>query len=578
MPPANQQRPPPPLHFHFQQGSLAPPAPPNVVQQAIGQQGPYLYQTPMPPANQQRPPPPLHFHFQQGSRAAPVPPNVVQQAIYAVPPPIGQQGRYLYQHGFVAPPLPTHQSSSVPFSGMPNTGQSYGHPVPPVHGSTWHNMQHSSTAGNWNFQRIHPPALVTPHAPPYPYMSKAAVPHGALPPSNNTTSGCAAQGPTWCRALYPAQPQAGLQHNPPPPPASIIVNPTSLGTSGHLTAGASEMASLALLPAANPQSPFAPLPTAPSPSTSLPKLDAFSFPSHPHIDRRSNKLLLTETRPLNASDMEIEDPLIRIFSADRGLLIEITNSKCPQSHEELSLSQNKKMKKKKKKKKKKRCKTPETNIKSCESPSIQPQLVQVTDQEVEMPQDLSFSAKNKKSCKLLDCSMEVCDVSVGTSVMESNMPAVDPYIQPSMEQLVVQPLVEGMSTTTNSKSPKPNADFGCLQETKKKKQKRSHKTNENKELPVETMMPEADPSFQRSFAMFSEQELEVSQPLNVDAGPLVEGMSRTLNPEKPRLNADFNCSQETKKKKRKREILMEPMMPEAESSLQPSLTISLNKY
>ncbi|XP_061995817.1 uncharacterized protein LOC133713802 [Rosa rugosa] len=526
---------------------------------------------------------------------------------------------------------------------MPNTGQSYGHPTPPVHGSTWHNMQHSSTAGNWNFQRIHPPALVTPHAPPYPYMSKAAVPHGALPPSNNTTSGYAAQGPTWCRALYPAQPQAGLQHNPPPPPASIIVNPTSFGTSGHLTAGASQMASLALLPAANPQSPFAPLPTAPSPSTSLPKLDAFSFPSHPHIDHRSNKLLLTEMRPLNASDMEIEDPLIRIFSADRGLLIEITNSKCPQSHEELSLSQNKKMKKKKKKKKKKkgcttsetndtsseipslqpqlvrlsdqqapqplrekitttteiccqshvelslsqsskkkkkkkRCKTPETNIKSCESPSIQPQLVQVTDQEVEMPQDLSFSAKNKKSCKLLDCSTEVCDVSVGTSVLESNMPAVVPYIQPSMEQLVVQPLVEGMSTTTNSKSPKPNADFGCLQETRKKKQKRSHKTNENKELPVETMMPEADPSFQPSFAMFSEQELEMSQPLNVDAGPLVEGMSRTLNPEKPRLNADFNCSQETKKKKPKREILMEPMMQEAESSLQPSLTISLNKY
>ncbi|PRQ16350.1 hypothetical protein RchiOBHm_Chr7g0183271 [Rosa chinensis] len=306
------------------------------------------------------------------------------------------------------------------------------------------------------------------------------------------------------------------------------------------------------------------------------------------------------------SDQQAPQPLAEKIST-------ITDSESRQSNVELSLSQNKK-KKKNKRKNKKGCKTPETNDKSCESPSIQPQLVQATDQEVEVPQrieavqpqlaqvtdqklevpqtieDSSFSVKTKKrngkkSRKPHDCNDEVCGVSVGTSVMESNMPAVDPYIKPSveisLEQLVAEPLVEGMSTTANSKSPKPNADFGCSQEMKKKKRKRSHKTSEYKELLVETMMPEADPSFQPSIAMFSEQELEVSQPLNVDAESLVEGMSTTINSERPRPNADFNCSQETKKKKRKRgnktsdskEVLVEPMLPEAESSLRPSLTM-----
>ncbi|XP_061989056.1 uncharacterized protein LOC133707496 [Rosa rugosa] len=147
-----------------------------------------------PPANQQGPPPPS-LQFQQGSPAAP--PNVVQ---------IGQPGPYLYQHGSVAPP------PAAPFSGMPNTGQSYGHANPTVHGSTWHNVQHASATGNQNFQPIYPPALVT---PPYPNMSQAAIPHGALPPplpSTNATSGCAAQGPASYKALSPAQPQAGLQH------------------------------------------------------------------------------------------------------------------------------------------------------------------------------------------------------------------------------------------------------------------------------------------------------------------------------------------------------------------------------
>ncbi|XP_062026059.1 leashin-like [Rosa rugosa] len=306
------------------------------------------------------------------------------------------------------------------------------------------------------------------------------------------------------------------------------------------------------------------------------------------------------------SDQQASQPLAEKITT-------ITDSESPQSNVELSLSQNKK-KKNKKRKNKKGCKTPETNDKSCESPSIQPQLVQATDQEVEVPQrieavqpqlaqvtdqklevpqpieDSSFSVKNKKrngkkSRKPHDCNDEVCGVSVGTSIMESNMPAVDPYIKPSveisLEQLVAEPLVEGMSTTANSKSPKSNADFGCSQEMKKKKRKRSHKTSEYKELFVETMMPEANPSFQPSIAMFSEQELEVSQPLNVDAESLVEGMSTTINSERPRPNADFNCSQETKKKKRKRgrktsdskEVLVEPMLPEAESSLRPSLTM-----
>ncbi|KAK9926138.1 hypothetical protein M0R45_023383 [Rubus argutus] len=238
-------------------------------------------------------------------------------------------------------------------------------------------------------------------------------------------------------------------------------------------------------------------------------------------------------------------------------------------------------------------KTPEANDKSCESPSLQPQLVQLSDQGLEVPQpieDSSFSVKNKKKYKrkrpkARDCNDRVCAVSVGTSVMESNMPAVDPSIQPSVEisskQLeVAEPLVEGMSTTTNSKCPKPNADFSCLQ-MKKKKPKRSRKTNENKELSVETMMPEADPSLQPSLAMFSEQELEVAQPLNTDAEPLVEGMSTTINSESPKPNADFSCSQETKKKNRKRrcktsdsrELLVGIIMPEPDPSLQPPLAI-----
>ena len=144
-------------------------------------------QTPMPPANQQRPPPPPPFT---------APHNVVTSA---APPQPG--GPYLYQHGFVPA---AHQSPPVPFSGMMTTGPTYG-------GNTWHNVQRPPTTGNQNFQRTHPPALVTPHAAPYPNMSQAAVPHGALPP---------------------------------PPPQ-----------------------------AASAQSPAPPLPTAPSPSTSLQNLD-----------------------------------------------------------------------------------------------------------------------------------------------------------------------------------------------------------------------------------------------------------------------------------------------------------------
>ncbi|XP_004301108.1 PREDICTED: serine/arginine repetitive matrix protein 2 isoform X1 [Fragaria vesca subsp. vesca] len=147
-------------------------------------------QTPMPPANQQRPPP----------LPPPPPPfTAPHNVVTSAAPP--QPGPYLYQHGFVPA---AHQSPPVLFSGMMTTGPSYG-------GNTWHNAQRPPTTGNQNFQRTHPPALVTPHAAPYPNMSQAAVPHGALPP---------------------------------PPPQ-----------------------------AASAQSPAPPLPTAPSPSTSLQNLD-----------------------------------------------------------------------------------------------------------------------------------------------------------------------------------------------------------------------------------------------------------------------------------------------------------------
>ncbi|XP_062022207.1 uncharacterized protein LOC133738645 [Rosa rugosa] len=281
------------------------------------------------------------------------------------------------------------------------------------------------------------------------------------------------------------------------------------------------------------------------------------------------------------SDQQAPQPLAEKITT-------ITDSESHQSNVELSLSQNKKKKKKKKKNKrknKKGCKTPETNDKSCESPSIQPQLVQATDQEVEVPQrieavqpqlaqvtdqklevpqpieDSSFSVKNKKrngkkSRKPHDCNDEVCGVSVGTSVMESNVPAVDPYIKPSveisLEQLVAEPLVKGMSTTANSKRPKPNADFGCSQETKKKNPKRNCKTNENKELLVETMSPEADLSLQPPLAIFSEQEVEVAQPLNtgtvwketkIDEVPSLSHLAPKADTEVVAIGREGNLSQ-----------------------------------
>ncbi|KAL6177989.1 hypothetical protein ACLB2K_049509 [Fragaria x ananassa] len=284
-------------------------------------------------------------------------------------------------------------------------------------------------------------------------------------------------------------------------------------------------------------------------------------PGLPSKKKKKKKKKGCETSKTNDTSCEspfLQPPLVQLSDqqAPQPLtekITTITDSESPQSNVELSFPQNKN----KKRKKKKGCKTPETNNQEVEMSqpieAVQPRLVHVIDEKLEVPQsieDLTFSVKSKKrngkkSHKLYDCKNEVC----GVPVMESKMPAVDPCIQPcveiSLKQLVAEPLVEGISTATNSKSPNPNADFGCSQETKKKKQKRSHKTNEDEELLVETIMAEADPSFQPSLAMVSEQEAQISQ-------PLVEGMSRTVNSENLRPNADFNCSQETKKKNRKR--------------------------
>lgn len=59
---------------------------------------------------------------------------------------------------------------------------------------------------------------------------------------------------------------------------------------------------MAPLPPASPQSPSAPLPTAASPSSSLPNLDASNLPGYPDIDHSSNKLPFTELRALDSFD------------------------------------------------------------------------------------------------------------------------------------------------------------------------------------------------------------------------------------------------------------------------------------
>ncbi|XP_062025152.1 uncharacterized protein LOC133741235 isoform X2 [Rosa rugosa] len=177
-------------------------------------------------------------------------------------------------------------------------------------------------------------------------------------------------------------------------------------------------------------------------------------------------------------------------------------------------------------------------------------------------------------------------------LMEPMMPEAESSLQPSLTMLseqvieVVQPhsadaepLVEGMSTTINSESsPKPNVDISCSQEMKKKNPKRKRNSCENIELLVEIMTPKADPSLQPPLPIFTEQEVEVTHPLNTDAQPLAEGVSRTSS-ESPKPNEEFSCSLETKEKnpKRKRktnenkELLVEIMMPEADPSLQPQL-------
>ncbi|XP_040367567.1 uncharacterized protein LOC112193002 isoform X2 [Rosa chinensis] len=72
-----------------------------------------------------------------------------------------------------------------------------------------------------------------------------------------------------------------------------------------------------------------------------------------------------------------------------------------------------------------------------------------------------------------------------------------------------------MSTRINSESsPKPNVDISCSQEMRKKNPKRKRNSCENIELLVEIMTPEADPSLQPLLAIFSEQEVEVTHPLD----------------------------------------------------------------
>ncbi|XP_050121190.1 uncharacterized protein LOC126598860 isoform X11 [Malus sylvestris] len=287
--------------------------------------------------------------------------------------------------------------------------------------------------------------------------------------------------------------------------------------------------------------------------------------------------------------LELPQPLME------GMSMKI-NSESSEPIEDLSSSR-----KKKKKNQKKNSETRESNDKSCElsvgislvesimpgvDPSQQPPVSESSEQKLELLQplmeginakinpessdpveDLSSSRKKKKKTQkkkseTRESNDESCgndkrgEFSVGSSLVENIVPGVDlsqkPPVSESSEQKLELPqsLMDGISTKINSVSSEPIGDLSSSR-TKKKKFKTRESNDKSCELSVgipfvENFMPGIDPSQQPPDSEFSEEKVDLPQ-------PLVEGNSAAASSEGPKSRTvDLSCSQEQKKKKRKR--------------------------
>ncbi|CAN6585043.1 unnamed protein product [Malus baccata var. baccata] len=287
--------------------------------------------------------------------------------------------------------------------------------------------------------------------------------------------------------------------------------------------------------------------------------------------------------------LELPQPLMEGISAK-------INSESSEPIEDLSSSR-----KKKKKNQKKNSETRESNDKSCElsvgislvesimpgvDPSQQPPVSKSSEQKLELLQplmeginakinsessdpveDLSSSRKKKKKTQkkksdTRESNDESCgndkrgEFSVGSSLVENIVPGVDlsqkPPVSESSEQKLELPqsLMDGISTKINSVSSEPIGDLSSSR-TKKKKFKTRESNDKSCELSVgipfvENFMPGIDPSQQPPDSEFSEEKVDLPQ-------PLVEGNSAAASSEGPKSRTvDLSCSQEQKKKKRKR--------------------------
>ncbi|CAN6714178.1 unnamed protein product [Malus baccata var. baccata] len=232
-------------------------------------------------------------------------------------------------------------------------------------------------------------------------------------------------------------------------------------------------------------------------------------------------------------------------------------------------------------------------------------ITKINSESSEPIEDLSSSSKKQKKPRWKKSNDESCgndksgELSIGISLVESIMPGIDPSQQPpdsefSDEKLdLPQAFVEGNCTTVSSEGPKsPTVDLSCSQEEKNKNRKRRHKTNEcigeRCDLSVDSSlggntMPGVDLTVRPPVAVFSEQDLEVEQ-------PLVEGIRQRTNSESTKPFEVLSCSQKRECLKKRLEMgesndtsydpsvgtLVEKIIPGADPSLQPPLAIVSN--
>ncbi|XP_050121184.1 uncharacterized protein LOC126598860 isoform X5 [Malus sylvestris] len=200
-------------------------------------------------------------------------------------------------------------------------------------------------------------------------------------------------------------------------------------------------------------------------------------------------------------------------------------------------------------------------------PLMEGMSTKINSESSEPVEDLSSSRKKKKKTQkkkseTRESNDESCgndkrgEFSVGSSLVENIVPGVDlsqkPPVSESSEQKLELPqsLMDGISTKINSVSSEPIGDLSSSR-TKKKKFKTRESNDKSCELSVgipfvENFMPGIDPSQQPPDSEFSEEKVDLPQ-------PLVEGNSAAASSEGPKSRTvDLSCSQEQKKKKRKR--------------------------